>query len=168
MEEMEALTGTVENIIFASPQGGFAVFRLMPDGQKSTVTVTVQMDAPLQGQQLELKGFWMEHPRFGHQFKAMHMIATAPTSLEGIERFLASGVIEGVGKAMAARLVAAFGGETLEIIEKHPKRLREVRGIGAKTAKKIHASYQEKAELRGIMLWLEARSVPHRWRRSRR
>ncbi len=159
MEEMEALAGTVENIIFASPEGGFAVFRLMPDGQKSTVTVTVQMDAPLQGQQLELKGFWTEHPRFGHQFKAMHMIATAPTSLEGIERFLASGVIEGVGKAMAARLVAAFGGETLEIIEKHPSRLREIRGIGAKTAKKIHASYQEKAELREIMLWLEQHNV---------
>ena len=159
MNEMEVLTGTVENIIFASPQGGFAVFRLLPDGQKSTVTVTVQMDAPLQGQQLELKGLWTEHPRFGHQFKAMHMITVAPTSVEGIERFLASGVIKGVGKAVASRLVAAFGAKTLEIIEKHPKRLREVQGIGSKTAEKIHASYQEKAELRDIMLWLEQHNV---------
>lgn len=159
MEELEAMTGVVENIIYSSPDGAFSVFRFKPEGQHSTVTVTVQTTAPLQGQQLELKGQWIEHPRFGSQFKALHMLISAPTSPQGIERFLASGVIEGVGKAMAARIVAAFGGQTLEIIEKQPHRLREVRGIGAKTAKKIHASYQEKAELRQVMLWLEDHEV---------
>lgn len=159
MEELEAMTGVVENIIYSSPDGAFSVFRFKPEGQHSNVTVTVQTTAPLQGQQLELKGQWIEHPRFGSQFKALHMLISAPTSPQGIERFLASGVIEGVGKAMAARIVAAFGGQTLEIIEKQPHRLREVRGIGAKTAKKIHASYQEKAELRQVMLWLEDHEV---------
>lgn len=159
MDELEAMTGVVENIIYSSPDGAFSVFRFKPEGQHSTVTVTVQTTAPLQGQQLELKGQWIEHPRFGSQFKALHMLISAPTSPQGIERFLASGVIEGVGKAMAARIVAAFGGQTLEIIEKQPHRLREVRGIGAKTAKKIHASYQEKAELRQVMLWLEDHEV---------
>lgn len=136
MEELEAMTGVVENIIYSSPDGAFSVFRFKPEGQHSTVTVTVQTTAPLQGQQLELKGQWIEHPRFGSQFKALHMVISAPTSPQGIERFLASGVIEGVGKAMAARIVAVFGGQTLEIIEKQPHRLREVRGIGAKTAEK--------------------------------
>ncbi|MGM9540679.1 SF1B family DNA helicase RecD2 [Anaerovibrio sp.] len=159
MEELEALTGVVDNIIFASPEGGFCVFRLLPEGQGSTVTVTVQMDAPLQGQQLDLKGRWVEHPRFGPQFQAVHMIASAPTSVEGIRRFLGSGIIEGVGRAMAARIVEKFGGMALEIIEKQPHRLQEVRGIGRKTAEKIHASYQEKAELRQIMLWLEQHNV---------
>lgn len=159
MEELEAMTGVVENIIYSSPDGAFSVFRFKPEGQHSTVTVTVQTTAPLQGQQLELKGQWIEHPRFGSQFKALHMVISAPTSPQGIERFLASGVIEGVGKAMAARIVAVFGGQTLEIIEKQPHRLREVRGIGAKTAEKIHASYQEKAELRQVMLWLEEHEV---------
>lgn len=159
MEELEALTGVVDNIIFASPEGSFCVFRLTPDGQKGNVTVTVQMSAPLQGQQLELKGKWIEHPRFGTQFQAVHMIASAPTGAEGIRRFLASGVIEGVGRAVAARIVEKFGGLTLEIIEKQPHRLREVRGIGKKTAEKIHASYQEKAELRQVMVWLEQHSV---------
>lgn len=159
MEELEAMTGVVENIIYSSPDGAFSVFRFKPEGQHSNVTVTVQTTAPLQGQQLELKGQWIEHPRFGSQFKALHMLISAPTSPQGIERFLASGVIEGVGKAMAARIVAVFGGQTLEIIEKQPHRLREVRGIGAKTAKKIHASYQEKAELRQVMLWLEDHEV---------
>ena len=159
MEELENLTGVVDNIIFASPEGGFSVFRLLPEGQGSTVTVTVQMDAPLQGQQLDMKGKWVEHPRFGIQFQAVHMIVSAPTSVEGIRRFLASGTIEGIGKAMAARIVDKFGGMALEIIEKQPHRLREVRGIGKKTAEKIHASYQEKAELRQVMLWLEQHNV---------
>lgn len=158
-EELEALSGVVENIIYASPDGGFCVFRLKPDGQSSTVTVTVQMAAPLQGQELELKGTWVEHPRFGTQFKAIHMLVSAPTSAEGIERFLASGAIDGIGKAMAARIVDKFGADALEIIERHPQRLCEVRGIGKKTADKIHASYQEKAELREVMLWLEAHNV---------
>lgn len=159
MEDLEALTGVVDNIIFASPEGSFCVFRLTPDGQKGSVAVTAQMSAPLQGQQLELKGKWIEHPRFGTQFQAVHMIASAPTGADGIRRFLASGVIEGVGRAMAARIVEKFGGLTLEIIEKQPHRLREVRGIGKKTAEKIHASYQEKAELRQVMVWLEQHSV---------
>ncbi len=159
MEDLEVLTGIVDSIIYSSPDGAFSVFRFKPEGQYSSVTVTVQTTAPLQGQQLELKGQWVEHPRFGNQFKALHMLISAPTSPQGIERFLASGVIAGVGKAMAARIVAAFGGQTLEIIEKQPHRLRSVRGIGAKTAEKIHASYQEKAELRQVMLWLEEHEV---------
>lgn len=159
MEDLEALTGVVDNIIFASPEGGFCVFRLVPEGQKGTVTVTVQMAAPMQGQQLDLKGKWIEHPRFGMQFQAVHMIASAPTGVDGIRRFLASGVIEGVGKGMAARIVEKFGGLALEIIERQPHRLREIRGIGKKTAEKIHASYQEKAELRQVMLWLEQHNV---------
>ena len=96
---------------------------------------------------------------FRSQFQAVHMIVSAPTSVEGIRRFLASGTIEGIGKAMAARIVDKFGGMALEIIEKQPHRLREVRGIGKKTAEKIHASYQEKAELRQVMLWLEQHNV---------
>lgn len=159
MEELEALTGVVDNIIFASTEGRFCVFRLTPDGQKGSVAVTAQMPAPLQGQQVELKGKWIEHPRFGTQFQAAHMTASAPTGADGIRRFLASGVIEGIGRAMAARIVEKFGGLTLEIIEKQPHRLREVRGIGKKTAEKIHASYQEKAELRQVMVWLEQHSV---------
>ncbi|MBE6105156.1 ATP-dependent RecD-like DNA helicase [Anaerovibrio lipolyticus] len=156
---MEELQGSVENIIFASSDGRFSVFRLRPDGQRGVVTVTVQMEPPLQGQQLELKGCWVEHPRFGQQFKAEHMMVAAPTSLEGIERFLASGAIDGVGPVNAKRIVAHFGGDTLDIIEKAPNRLKEVSGIGAKTAKKIHDSYMEKAELRQIMVWLEQHNV---------
>ena len=156
---METLEGTAENVIFAAPEGGFSVFRLRPCGRRGLVTVTANAPAPLVGQELTLSGAWVRHPRFGEQFKAATVRVSAPTSLAGIERFLASGAIAGVGEAMAHRLVQMFGKETLEIIEKKPSRLAEVAGIGKKTAEKIHASYMEKEELREIMLWLEMHGV---------
>jgi len=156
VEEME---GTVENIIFASDDGRFTVFKLRPDRQHSLINVTANAAAPLVGQQLTLKGEWIVHPRFGDQFKVQTMMVAAPTSLAGIERFLASGAIEGVGPAMAKRLVAEFGGDTLTIIENHPGRLKQIEGIGAKKAQKIYESYSKQSELREIMLWLESHGI---------
>ncbi|MGP1575345.1 SF1B family DNA helicase RecD2 [Selenomonas sp.] len=156
---METLEGTAEGVVFAAPEGGFTVFRLRPSGRRGLVTVTMNAPAPLVGQELTLSGEWVRHPRFGEQFKASSFRVSAPTSLAGIERFLASGAIAGVGEAMAHRLVQRFGKETLEIIEKKPSRLTEVAGVGKRTAAKIHASYMEKEELREIMLWLEMHGV---------
>ena len=156
---MEKLEGAVDSIIFASTDGNFTVFRLRPDTQHNTVVVTVNTAAPLLGQQLSLEGDWVRHPRFGDQFKAQHMLVAAPTSVAGIERFLASGAIAGIGPAMARRMVALFGEDTLAVIEKQPKRLEQVEGIGAKTAEKIYRSYHEQTELHDIMLWLETHGV---------
>ena len=156
---METLEGTAQSVVFAAPEGGFTVFRLRPSGRRGLVTVTANSPAPLVGQEIALSGEWVQHPRFGEQFKAATLRVSAPTSLAGIERFLASGAIAGVGEAMAHRLVQKFGKETLEIIEKKPSRLTEVAGVGKKTAAKIHASYMEKEELREIMLWLEMHGV---------
>lgn len=155
----EEIEGLVDSIIFASEDGKFAVFRLQPSGQNSRVTVTVSCEPPLVGQQVHLNGSWVTHPRFGQQFKAASLRLEAPTSVEGIERFLASGVIDGVGPAMAKRLVAKFGADTLDIIEQKPKLLETVEGIGKKTAQKIVASYTAQSELREIMLWLESHNV---------
>ena len=156
---METLEGTAQSVVFAAPEGGFTVFRLRPSGRRGVVTVTANAPAPLVGQEIALSGEWVQHPRFGEQFKAATLRVSAPTSLAGIERFLASGAIAGVGEAMAHRLVQKFGKETLEIIEKKPSRLTEVAGVGKKTAAKIHASYMEKEELREIMLWLEMHGI---------
>lgn len=156
---MEKLTGTVETIVFASDDGRFSVFRLRIDGQRGLAAATVNAEPPLVGQQVTLSGEWVRHPRFGEQFKAVSLTVSAPTSVEGIEKFLSSGAVDGIGPAMAHRLVEAFGQDTLDIIEKAPHRLKEVPGIGAKTAEKIHKSYQEKVELKDIMLWLEEHGV---------
>ena len=156
---MENLKGSVESVIFQSGDGRFAVFRLRSEGRHGLVTATLTTNAPLVGQEVILGGAWVRHPRFGEQFKADHIQLTMPGTVLGIERFLASGLIEGIGPAMAHRIVALFGEATLDIMEKAPHRLKEVTGIGPKTVKKITASYRAQSELRDIMLWLETRGV---------
>ena len=154
----EELAGVVDHIIFASTDGAFSVFRLRLE-QKGKCTATTKGAAPLVGQEVRLTGSWVTHPRFGRQFQALRMHVSAPTSAGGIERFLASGTIDGVGPAMARRIVEKFGAEALLIIERAPNRLREVAGIGSKTVEKITASYMRQSELRDIMLWLEEHGV---------
>lgn len=156
---MEQLQAVVENITFQSDDGNFAVFKVKPANENNLVTVVGNIVPPLIGEELELTGEWVEHIRFGRQFKAASYKRIAPTSLKGIERFLASGAIKGIGPAMAARLVGHFGEKTLDIIEYKPHRLIEVEGIGTKKAEQIHQSYTEHAELREVMLFLEMHGV---------
>lgn len=155
----ETIVGVVESIIFSAPDGRFSVFRLKPLNQTASHTVTAPCEPPLVGQQVELSGSWIVHPRFGQQFKATHLKLSAPTSVQGIERFLSSGVVEGIGPAMAGRIVARFGARTLEVMEQEPHRLTEVAGIGRKTAEKIAASFAKQSELRDIMIWLEDHGI---------
>lgn len=115
--------------------------------------------APLIGQLLEIEGEWVKHPKFGQQFKAMTYKTVAPTEISGIEKFLASGAINGIGPAMAKKIVAEFGEKTLEIIAKSPNELLKVPGIGKKTAEKISTSYLEQSELTEIMVWLENHGI---------
>lgn len=156
---VENLAGAVESVIFESGDGRFAVFRVRPEGKRALVTATIPAAAPSIGQQVLLEGEWVQHPRFGEQFKAAHIQLAAPATVAGIERFLASGIIDGIGAATARRIVAFFGDQALDVIERTPHRLTEVAGIGAKTAAKIAASYRAQSELRDIMLWLETRGV---------
>ncbi len=153
------LEGVVENITFQSADGSFTVFRLKPDGEGGIVAVTGHFPPPLVGEQVCLAGSWVEHARYGRQFKASSCQRLAPTSEKGIERFLASGAIKGIGSAMAARLVKHFGMRTLEIIEFYPHRLTEVEGIGNKKVEQIRNSFAEQAELKEVMLYLEMRGV---------
>ncbi len=158
-QETNILEGVVESIVFASDDGRFAVLRLRPTGQQSRVNATVNSVPPLVGQQVQLEGEWIQHPRFGEQFKASKMKISAPTSVDGIERFLGSGVIDGLGPAMAQRIVKKFGEKSLEVIEEHPRRLLEISGIGEKTMEKIAASYRKQYELKEVMIWLEAHGI---------
>ena len=155
----EELEGVVDSVIFAADNGQFSVFRLCPLHQNSRVNATAPCEPPLVGQQVRLKGSWITHPRFGQQFKATGIRLEAPTDVTGIERFLASGVIEGVGEAIAHRIVSRFGKDTLRIIEEEPHRLVDISGISKKKAEKIAASYRSQSELREIMIWLEGHGV---------
>lgn len=156
---MEKICGTVDTIIFASQDNRFTVLKLSPEKLSTQITVTLNSMAPLIGQLLEIEGEWVKHPKFGQQFKATTYKTVAPTEISGIEKFLASGAINGIGPAMAKKIVAEFGEKTLEIIAKSPNELLKIPGIGKKTAEKISASYLEQSELTEIMVWLENHGI---------
>lgn len=156
---MEKICGTVDTIIFASQDNRFTVLKLSPEKLSTQITVTLNGIAPLIGQLLEIEGEWVKHPKFGQQFKSTTYKTVAPTEISGIEKFLASGAINGIGPAMAKKIVAEFGEKTLEIIAKSPNELLKVPGIGKKTAEKISTSYLEQSELTEIMVWLENHGI---------
>ena len=156
---MEKICGTVDTIIFASQDNRFTVLKLSPEKLSTQITVTLNGIAPLIGQLLEIEGEWVKHPKFGQQFKATTYKTVAPTEISGIEKFLASGAINGIGPAMAKKIVAEFGEKTLEIIAKSPNELLKVPGIGKKTAEKMSTSYLEQSELTEIMVWLENHGI---------
>lgn len=156
---MEKICGTVDTIIFASQDNRFTVLKLSPEKLSTQITVTLNGIAPLIGQLLEIEGEWVKHPKFGQQFKATTYKTVAPTEISGIEKFLASGAINGIGPAMAKKIVAEFGEKTLEIIAKSPNELLKVPGIGKKTAEKISTSYLEQSELTEIIVWLENHGI---------
>ncbi|WP_370839470.1 SF1B family DNA helicase RecD2 [Megamonas funiformis] len=156
---MEKICGTVDTIIFASQDNRFTVLKLSPEKLSTQITITLNGIAPLIGQLLEIEGEWVKHPKFGQQFKATTYKTVAPTEISGIEKFLASGAINGIGPAMAKKIVAEFGEKTLEIIAKSPNELLKVPGIGKKTAEKISTSYLEQSELTEIMVWLENHGI---------
>lgn len=156
---MEKICGTIDTIIFASQDNRFTVLKLSPEKLSTQITVTLNGIAPLIGQLLEIEGEWVKHPKFGQQFKATTYKTVAPTEISGIEKFLASGAINGIGPAMAKKIVAEFGEKTLEIIAKSPNELLKVPGIGKKTAEKISTSYLEQSELTEIMVWLENHGI---------
>ena len=106
---MENIRGTVDTIVFASTNNRFTVLKITPEKRSTKITVILNSAAPLVGQLLEVEGEWTQHPKFGQQFKAVSCRAVAPTEISGIEKFLASGAISGIGPAMAKRIVAMFG-----------------------------------------------------------
>lgn len=160
----EELRGTVETIVFSSSDGIFCVFRLR-DGSGKTVTAAGDVGTPRTGQNVALRGCWVRHPRFGMQFRADSMAETMPERAEDIERYLASGEVDGIGPALAGRIVSRFGKETLHVMDERIDELLDVSGIGEKTLERIRASYEEGRALRGLVLFLQSAGVPTRFAR---
>ncbi len=154
---MDTLTGVVENITFQG-QNEYVVFRLKTE--QGFVVVAGNVGAPLPGEDVEVTGAWTVHPRYGRQFRGEALRRVTPATLPAIERFLGSGAIKGIGPAMAQRMVARFGLKTLDILEREPRHLLEVEGIGPKKLAMIVESYSAKAELRELMLFLESHGIP--------
>ena len=155
---MEKQEGIVSDIVFQSDDGMYSVLRI-ENKALGKFTVVYRGPAPYLGEQVSLEGEWVEHARFGQQFNAASLQVMQPTSAAGIERFLASGALPGVGAVTAARIVEMFGTDTLLVLEQYPERLAKVKGISAKKAVAIGEAYQELSGLRELMLFLESNGV---------
>jgi len=159
LEHAEEITGTVESVVFRSDDTGYTVCSVKVPEHKDDLTVVGSCPAIWVGETIKAVGRWVRHPRHGYQLQADSMTCVAPTSAKGIERYLASGMIGGIGKVNAHRLVKAFGKDTLRIIEKESKRLETVEGIGPKRRRMIKESWNEQRAVRDIMIFLQSHGV---------
>lgn len=164
------VSGTVERVTFYNPENGYSVIRLAPDsrgmlpfayasGREALITVIGNLPELNPGEWVKVTGRWQRHAQHGHQFQATQCETTLPASTEGIKRYLGSGLIRGVGRVMAERIVERFGEETLEVIEQEPGRLRAVLGIGEKRIEEIMRAWQEQKEIKQVMIFLQSHAI---------
>ena len=158
-QPLEALAGTIERVTFHNAENGFCVLKVQVRGKRDLIVVVGHTPSVGAGEWITASGAWVSDRTHGLQFKAEVLKTTPPTGVEGIEKYLASGQMRGIGPAMAKRLVAAFGEATFDIIEASPERLTEVSGIGPWRASKIVAGWAEQKAVREIMIFLHAHGV---------
>src|SRR5215475_9721955 len=153
------LEGVLERIVFTNEENAWSVVRLAVPGHRDTVTAVGNLLGVQPGENLRLSGSWINDPKYGRQFRVASYATVTPATLNGIEKYLGSGLIRGIGKVMASRLVAAFGLETLDVIENRPERLTEVEGIGPKRRQEIARAWAEQREIKEVMLFLQSHGV---------
>ncbi|MFN2189029.1 MAG: helix-hairpin-helix domain-containing protein, partial [Candidatus Promineifilaceae bacterium] len=169
-EDKDQISGSVERITYHNEENGYTVLRLKPDSKgmlpfryasarDSLITVVGNFPELNLGEWLKLTGKWVNHPRHGRQFEAEFFEQAQPATVEGIKRYLGSGLIKGIGPVMAERIVNHFGEQALDIIELEPGRLREVPGIGSKRIDMIIDAWEEQRAIRQVMLFLQSHGV---------
>lgn len=154
----EIISGIVERIVFKSPESGYAVFRVNVTATE-LVTATGSIPSLAEGTRVTLTGTWGFHPKFGKQFVVEKAETSTPQSAAGIEKYLGSGLIKGIGPTFAKRLVGVFGSKTLEVIDKNPEQLARVPGVGPKRIESIAAAWKEQREVSTIMVFLQERDI---------
>ena len=155
----EVLAGLVDRVTFHNSDNGFCVLRVKARGQRDLITLIGHAAMISAGEFVQASGAWINDRTHGLQFKASFLKAAAPTTIEGIEKYLGSGMIRGIGPVYAKKLVRAFGEGVFDVIEQEPARLREVTGIGPKRAERIIAGWAEQKVIREIMLFLHSNGV---------
>ncbi|HEX4964976.1 MAG TPA: ATP-dependent RecD-like DNA helicase [Thermoanaerobaculia bacterium] len=151
--------GVLERIVFSNEENAWTVARLSVAGQRDLVTAVGNLLGVQPGENLRLTGAWIQDPKYGRQFRVASYATVTPATVGGIEKYLGSGLIRGIGKVMASRLVATFGLETLDVIENRPERLVEVEGIGPKRSREILRAWDEQREIKEVMIFLQSHGV---------
>jgi len=163
---LDTLTGSVERVTFYNPENGYSVLRLKPDSARTPgvnregfVTVIGNLPELTSGEHLKLSGKWVNHSKYGMQFQVEVCEQNLPATVNGIRRYLGSGLVAGIGPRLAEKIVEHFGVRTLEVIENQPNLLREVRDIGAKRSHRIARAWEEQKQIKEIMLFLHSYGV---------
>jgi exodeoxyribonuclease V alpha subunit len=153
------LTGVIERVTFHNPENGFAVLRVQARGRRGLITVVGALASATPGEHIEAVGEWAYDPAHGEQFKAAHLRCVPPATVEGIEKYLGSGLVKGIGPHYARKIVQVFRERTLEVIDESPSFLKEVKGIGPKRIAQIRESWQQQKAVRGIMVFLQTHGI---------
>jgi exodeoxyribonuclease V alpha subunit len=153
------LEGAVARITYVSEESQYVVARLDVAGRSDPVTIVGTVLSLTPGETLRVHGRWSHHPKFGEQFRVDRYEPIVPATITGIQKYLGSGMIKGIGPVFAKRLVETFGAETLQVIETAPARLAEVPGIGPKRQQRIATAWAEQREIREVMLFLQGHGV---------
>jgi exodeoxyribonuclease V alpha subunit len=156
--ENHNLRGVVERLTYVA-EDGYTVLRLKAPGHAELLTVVGYLPDVNPGESLKLEGQWVRHARYGRQFRAESCEQVLPATLEGIRRYLGSGLIKGVGPVTASRIVQRFGLDTLQVLDKDPERLREALGVGPKRAAMIAHAWDEQKAIKEVMLFLQSHGV---------
>ena len=156
--EQATLQGAIKRITYQHPETHYTVARLEVDGV-SDVTVVGTFFAVAEGEEIKITGSWKNHPKYGLQFQVAHWEKIDPATIEGMEKYLGSGLIKGIGPIYAKRLVAAFGRDTLRVLSEEPLRILEVDGIGEIRARRILQAWQEQRGMQDVMVFLQGHGV---------
>jgi exodeoxyribonuclease V alpha subunit len=157
--ELDRLAGLVERVTFHNEQNGFCVLRLKVKGERELITLIGHAPVVSPGEHASASGNWVTDREHGRQFRAVFVKIYPPTTLAGIERYLGSGMVKGIGPVYAGKLVKAFGAAVFDLIEQSPERLREIPGIGEVRARKITSGWADQKVIRSIMVFLHAHGV---------
>ena len=157
--QQEQIAGLVERVTFHNEESGFCVLRVKARGHRDLATVVGTLPEVREGEWLEAQGRWIMNKEYGQQFQAEFLRTMPPTTVEGIEKYLASGMIKGIGPVLAGRIVKAYKERTFEIIDADPHSLTFVEGIGPTRKKKIAEAWQEQKAIREIMVFLHGHKV---------
>ncbi|HVR99245.1 MAG TPA: ATP-dependent RecD-like DNA helicase [Thermoanaerobaculia bacterium] len=157
--QTSTLEGVLERVVFANEENAWSVVRLAIPGRQDLVTAVGNLLGVQPGENLRLTGTWGNDPKHGRQFRVTSYTTITPATVVGIEKYLGSGLIRGIGKVMAKRLVGAFGLGTLDVIENDPDRLTEVEGIGPKRSSEIRRSWVEQRDIKDVMVFLQSHGV---------
>ena len=153
------LQGQIERITYSNDENGYTIAKVKVQGHRGLVTVVGNLMAPIPGEIIKMDGEWVNHPRYGEQFKVDRYKSLVPASVYGIQKYLGSGLIKGIGPVMAKRIVERFGKETLDVIEKEIEKLAEVDGIGEKRIGMIQQAWEDQKEIREVMIFLQTHEV---------